>query len=188
MDGSGSPSHGRRERLWGTRPGRLGVFTVIGGALLGAVVTAVAGREPGFLLGLCVVLATVVGSLVVRPKAAYLVIPVPVLAYVVAAAVTGYLHDHTTDTSHAALAISGVQWIASGFIAMVLATVLAIVIAVARWTFSKRRAGLRWDPEANAKRRAAAAGRADPAEPGAQPTGRSASSLPAEPHRPVLYR
>jgi hypothetical protein len=174
--------------LWGTRPGRLGVFTVIVGALLGVILTAVDGRDPGFLLGLCVVLATAVGSFVVRPRAAYLIIPVPALAYVAGAVIAGYLHDHTTDTSHTALAISAVQWIANGFVAMVLATALAIVVAVSRWTIAKRHSGLKWDAEANAKRRAATAGRPGPAGPGDQQTGRSASSLPAEPHRPVLFR
>ncbi len=133
-----------RQRLWGTRPGRLGVFTVIAGAFAGFLITALAGREPGFILGLLVVLATAVAVFAVRPKAVYLVIPAPALAYVVAAVLAGYLHDRATDTSHTALAISAVQWVASGFVAMIVATALAVVVAIGRWLASRRRTGLRY--------------------------------------------
>jgi hypothetical protein len=146
-----------RVRRWGTRPGRLGVFTVIGGAFVGLLITLFIGNEPGFILGLCVILATVIGVLAVRPKAAYMVIPAPALCYFVAAVVAGYAHDHAADTSHTALAISGVQWAAREFIPMILATGLAIVLAATRWLISLRRSGLKWDPEANERRRAAAA-------------------------------
>ncbi len=139
-----SPSVPTPQRRWGTRPGRLGVFTVIAGAFVGFIITAVAGREPGFILGLLVVLATAVAVFAVRPKAVYLVIPAPALAYVVAAVLAGYLHDRATDTSHTALAISAVQWIASGFVPMVAATALAVVVAAGRWLASRRRVGLRY--------------------------------------------
>jgi Na+/melibiose symporter-like transporter len=142
--GRPSPSRPPRRRLWGTRPGRLGVFTVIAGAFVGFLITAVAGREPGFILGLLVVVATAVAVFAVRPKAVYLVIPAPALAYVVAAVLAGYLHDRAADTSHTALVISAVQWIASGFVAMIAATALAVVVAVGRWTASNRRTGLRY--------------------------------------------
>lgn len=153
-EGPGAVIPADAERHWGTRPGRLGVFTVIGGAFLGLLITVFIGHEPGFMLGLCLILATAVGSFAVRPKAAYMVIPAPALAYVVAAVVAGYLHDHATDTSHTALAISAVQWVANGFVPMATATGLAIVIAFTRWLISIRRSGLKWDPGANARRRA----------------------------------
>jgi hypothetical protein len=113
------------------------------GAFVGFVITALAGREPGFVLGLLVVVGTVVAVFAVRPKAAYLVIPAPALSYVVAAVLTGYLHDRATDTSHTALAISAVQWIASGFVPMITATAVAIVVAACRWWLASRRTGLR---------------------------------------------
>jgi hypothetical protein len=168
-----------RQRLWGTRPGRLGVFTVIAGAFLGFVITALAGREPGFILGLLVVLATAVAVFAVRPKAVYLVIPAPSLAYVVAAVLTGYLHDRATDTSHTALAISAVQWIASGFVAMIAATALAIVVAAGRWMASNRRSGLRYGGTS-----ARHADGALPKSPGGDP-GSPSSSLPSARRRRV---
>jgi hypothetical protein len=146
-----APPH---ERAWGTRPGRLGVFTVIGGAFVGLLITVFIGREPGFIIGLCVILATVIGSLVVRPKAAYMVIPAPALSYFVAAIIAGYARDHASDTSHTALAISGVQWAAREFIPMILATALAILVAATRWGLSLRRSGVKWEPEANERRHA----------------------------------
>jgi hypothetical protein len=175
-----------QQRLWGTRPGRLGVFTVIGGAFAGLLITVFIGREPGFIIGLCVIVATVIGSLAVRPKAAYMVIPAPALSYFVAATIAGYAHDHASDTSHAALAISGVQWAAREFIPMVLATALAILVAATRWGLSLRRTGLKWDPEANERRRAAAAGWPYPGSDGGglrDDGERPRSGLPAEPPR-----
>jgi hypothetical protein len=167
------------------------VFTVIGGAFAGLLITVFIGREPGFVLGLCVILATLVGAFAVRPRAAYMVIPVPALAYVVAAVVAGYAHDHATDTSHAQLAISALQWVANGFIPMSLATGLAILIAATRWLMSIHRSGLKWDPEANERRRAEAAERRRAAGPdddmlagseqprsGLQPTDRATSGSP----------
>jgi hypothetical protein len=123
---------------WGTRPGRLGVFTVILGALLGAVITVVAGRDPGLLLGVFLVVATVIAAFVVRPRAAYLVIPVPALAYVAAAIVAGLIHDRASDTTHTLLAVNAVQWIASGFFAMIAATAVAMLVATTRWLLARR--------------------------------------------------
>jgi hypothetical protein len=119
--------------LWGTRPGRLGVFTVIGATLIGLAVTLLSGTEPGVILGVFLVVGTVAAALAVRPGAVYLIFPVPALAYAVAAVVAGLVHDRGVDTSHTALAISAAQWIARGFVAMTVATALAVLIAGYRW-------------------------------------------------------
>jgi hypothetical protein len=119
--------------LWGTRPGRLGVFCVIGAALLGLLITLLAGTEPGVILGVFVVVGTVAGALAVRPGAVYLIIPVPALSYAVAAVIAGLVHDRSVDTSHTALAISAAQWIAGGFVAMTVATAVAVLVAGYRW-------------------------------------------------------
>ena len=84
------------------------------------------------MLGIFLLAGTAAGALAVRPRAAYLIIPVPALAYLAAAIVAGLVHDRAADTSHTALVISAAQWIASGFLAMSAATLLAIVVAVAR--------------------------------------------------------
>ena len=94
------------------------------------------------MLGIFLLAGTAAGVLAVRPQAAYLLIPVPPLAYVVAATLAGLVHDRAADTSHTALAISAARWIASGFLAMTAATLLAIVVAAAGWVAARRRPGL----------------------------------------------
>jgi hypothetical protein len=126
------PSPGVRLRRWGTLRGRTGVLLVIGSAALGAVITAVSGSQPGFVLGFLVVTGTVAAALAVQPRAAHVIIPVPALAYLVAAVPAGMVSDRAASSSGTALAINAGQWVASGFVAMTLATVLAIIIAVAR--------------------------------------------------------
>lgn len=123
---------------WGSRPGRLGVLTVILGAMLGAGITVAAGRDPGLLLGIFLVAATVIAAFVVRPRAAYLIIPVPALAYMAAAIVSGLIHDRSADTTRTLLAVNAVQWIARGFLAMIAATAVAIVVSAARWLVARR--------------------------------------------------
>ena len=127
-------------RHWlGTRAGRMGIGFVIGGTATGLLVTLLAGRGPGTVLGIFLLAGTVAGALAVRPRAAYLLIPVPPLAYLVAATLAGLVHDRAADSSHTALAISAARWIASGFLAMTAATLLAIVMAVVRWAAGGRR-------------------------------------------------
>jgi len=128
-------------QLWGTRPGRLGVFAVIGATLLGLGITVLSGSEPGVILSVFLVVGTVAAALAVRPGAVYLIFPVPAPAYAAAAVIAGLIHDRATDTSSTALALSAAQWIAGGFIAMTLATVLALLIAGYRWLRSARPPG-----------------------------------------------
>jgi hypothetical protein len=136
--GAGRPPPGRAPRLWGSRPGRLGVFLVIGCATLGTLVTVAARTEPGSVLGVLVVAGTAAAALAVRPRAVYVIIPVPALAYVVAASIAGLVHDRAGDTSLTGLAVHVAQWIASGFLAMSVATLLAIAATAMRWPRSGR--------------------------------------------------
>ena len=135
--GAGRPAPGRAPHWWGSRPGRLGVLLVAAGALAGLLGTVLAGSEPGFALGAGVIVGTVAGAVAVRPRSAYVIIPVPALAYVVAAAVAGFIHDHAIDTSRTALAVGLTQWIAGGFLIMIAATLLAMAIAAIRWLASR---------------------------------------------------
>jgi hypothetical protein len=132
---------GRTQRQWGALPGQFGAYIVMGAAALGALITMLAGSEPGPVLGVFLVAGTVAAALAVRPRAVFLLIPMPALAYVVAGPAAGLIHDQATDTSRTALAVSAAQWIASGFIAMIIATVVAIAITIARWPWKRR--GLR---------------------------------------------
>jgi Domain of unknown function (DUF6542) len=129
-------------QFWGTRPARLGVFAIIGATLLGLVTTVVAGIEPGLILGIFLVAGTIAAALAVRAEAVYLIFPVPALAYAIAALVAGLIHDRGTDTSSTALALSAAQWIAGGFIAMTVATVLAVLIGGYRWLRNTRAPGV----------------------------------------------
>ena len=122
-----------RTGRWGTLQGGLGVCIIVASAAVGAILTMVARSAPGFLLGLCVVAGTVTASLAVRPRAGRLIFPVPVLSYLVAALISGVVFERPADLSKTALAIDSAQWIADGFFAMALATLLAVVITAARW-------------------------------------------------------
>jgi hypothetical protein len=110
--------------------------------VLGALLTIISGSQPGRLLGAFVIAATAVAVFAVAPRAAYMVIPVPALAYVAAAIAAGLIAGSAAGTSRSALAISAVQWVANGFLAMVAATILAVVAAVGRWLVARH--GLRW--------------------------------------------
>jgi hypothetical protein len=138
------PQHGQRRRpappskRLGSRDGKFGVFVVIGSCALGAVGTVVTGREPGLLLGAFLIAGTLAGVSVVRPLASYLIIPVPAPAYLAAALAAGVLHGGLATMSHTGLAVSALQWTAGGFVPMALATVLAIIVAAARWRMAAR--------------------------------------------------
>jgi Domain of unknown function (DUF6542) len=108
----------------------------VAGTVLGALITLISGSEPGWVLGLLLIISTAIGGLLVARRTTYLLIPVPAVAYTVAAFVTGYIHDRPIDTTRAELAASAVQWIAGGFFAMTAATLLAIAIVVGRWLFA----------------------------------------------------
>jgi hypothetical protein len=130
------PSQPRRILGWGRHPTWVGVLTVLAAALLGLAVTVAGHRDPGRVLGVFVIAGTVAAGTGVRARSAYAIIPVPALAYAAAAAIAGFIHDRAIDTSRTALALSAVQWVAAGFIAMIAATALAVVLTVARWLLS----------------------------------------------------
>ena len=129
------------QRQWGSLQGGLGVCIIVAGTAIGAIVTMVTGRAPGLLLGAFVVIGTIAASLAVRPRAGRMILPVPVLSYLVAALVSGVIYNRGDGASKAALAIGAAQWIADGFFPMALATALAIGLIAVRWLLSRRHAG-----------------------------------------------
>jgi hypothetical protein len=124
-----------------------GIVLVASAAGLGALLTVVTRSDPGFLLGLLVVIGTVAACLAVSPRRAFLIIPAPALSYLVAAILAGLIHDRAADTSRALLALNAARWVASGFLAMVAATALAVVIASVRWLRTSDRTGFRHSPD-----------------------------------------
>lgn len=123
---------------WGSLTGRGGVGIVLGGAALGALITVLAGIGPGPVLGVFLVAATLAAALAIQPRAVYRIIPVPALAYVATATVAGLIGDRMATASHTALAVSAAQWIASGFLPMTAATLLAIAVTAIRWLIQSR--------------------------------------------------
>jgi hypothetical protein len=128
-----SPGAGR----WGALQGGLGVCIIVASAAVGTIATMVTRSAPGFLLGLFVEAGTVVAALAVRPRAGRVIFPVPVLSYLVGALISGFVFNRS-GTSKAALAIGAAQWVANGFFAMALATVLAVAIVAVRWHLWRR--------------------------------------------------
>lgn len=137
--GRRSPGRAPGRGRWGALQGGLGVCIIVASAAVGTIVTMVTRSAPGFLLGLCVEAGTVVAALAVRPRAGWMIFPVPVLSYLVGALISGYVYNRSAGTSRTALFIGAAQWIADGFFAMALATVLAIVIITVRWYLWRRR-------------------------------------------------
>jgi hypothetical protein len=146
--GAGGPRDARERQYsprsrwpgrWGTWQGGLGVCIVVASAAIGAAGTIVTRNAPGILLEILVVAGTVAAALAVRPRAGRLILPVPALAYLLAALVSGVVFDRAADSSRTELALAAAQWVADGFFAMALATVLAAAITVIRWYVWHRR-------------------------------------------------
>ncbi len=116
----------------GRYPAWTGVLVVLAAAVLGAVFTVASHRDPGLALAICVIAGTAAACASVRARSAYAIIPVPALAYAAAAVSAGLIHDHAVDSSRSAMTLSAGQSLASGFTAMIAATALAVIIAVAR--------------------------------------------------------
>ena len=182
---AGSPRPGLQ---WGSLQGGLGVCLIIGSTAIGAIATMATRNAPGLMLGVFVVIGTLAAALAVRPAAGRMILPVPVLSYLVAALVAGMIYNRSAGSSKAALAIAAAQWIASGFFPMAFATAAAVVLVTVRW--GRWRFGRRTGrgpggsfPEASPARRPQAAPAV--ATDSRYPPG---SRYPAEYQHPAEYR
>ncbi len=135
------PAGSSRRRRWGALQGGIGVCLIVASTAIGAIATMATASAPGFVLGASVVIGTVAAALAVRPGAGRMIFPVPVLCYLVAALLTGVIYNHSADASKTALAIGAAQWVASGFLAMAMATILAVVLVTVRWYLWHRHRG-----------------------------------------------
>jgi hypothetical protein len=125
-------------RWLGSLPTRGAVYILLAAALLGVAGTALTGREPGFWLGFCTIVGSVIAALAIRRRRLYVLIPLPALVLFLGAAATGAIHDRGVDTSTTEIGVNFLQWIANVFFAMSAATILVLVIAGGRWLLSRQ--------------------------------------------------
>jgi hypothetical protein len=119
-------------------PGWAAIGILLAAALIGVIATVVLRQDPGGVLGVCIFAGTVIAGLGANYRSAYLIIPVPALAYVIAAFIAGYIHDKSEITGHLQLAVKVGVWIGDGFSWMLVATVAAIVVAIGRWLWGRQ--------------------------------------------------
>lgn len=108
------------------------MWIIVFGTVIGLLGTVIAGSEPGAVLGVLLVVTTLIAGLAVRFDAVHLIIPVPAIAYLVAGLIAGLVHDRADISTRSALAVSALQATASGFLAITIATLVAISITTAR--------------------------------------------------------
>jgi hypothetical protein len=143
--GGARQAPGRDELRAGPLLRWIGSFTVqralivfFGAAVIGVAATLVTGGEPGSLLGNLIVLGAVIAALGIRRRAAYVLIPLPALTYLVLATATGVIHDNGTVTSTTQLGLDFLQWIGNGFFSLCAATILVLLIFGARLLASRQ--------------------------------------------------
>jgi hypothetical protein len=122
----------------GSLPEKGAVLVLAGVVALGTILTVVMGQDPGFLLGLFLILGSVAATAAVRRGAAHKFIPLPALAYLVAATVTGMAHDPGSLDSTRQFLLDFLTWIGGAFVAVTASTTLVVLIALSRWLLSGR--------------------------------------------------
>jgi hypothetical protein len=122
----------------GRLPEKGAVLVFAGIMALGTILTVVMGQDPGFLLGLFLILGSVAATAAVRRGAAHKFIPLPALAYLVAATVTGMAHDPESLNSTRQFLLDFLTWIGGAFVAVTASTILVVLIALSRWLLSGR--------------------------------------------------
>jgi uncharacterized protein DUF6542 len=125
-------------RWLGSLSTRGAIYILLAAALLGVVGTVLTGREPGFWLGFCTVVGSIIAAFAIRRRRLHVLIPLPALVFFFGAVVTGAFHDRAVDTSTTEIGVNFLQWIANVFFAMCAATILVLVIAGGRWLLSRQ--------------------------------------------------
>jgi Domain of unknown function (DUF6542) len=116
----------------------MAVLVLSAAALLGVIFTLVAGKDPGFLIGVFVTIGAAIATLGVRRGGVYLFFPLPALAAFVAAVLTGKVHDSQLASSATGTAVGFLQWIAGVFYPMCAATIVVLLIGGARWLLARQ--------------------------------------------------
>ena len=158
-------SDGPQPRWVGAMSPRTAIYVLLAATLLGFIGTVLTGKQPGFLLGFCVIVGSIVAALGIRRDAIYLIFPLPALAVFIAAVLAGAIHDRGIDTSTTELSTSFLQWTANVFFSMCAATILVVVVGGARWLLSRQLVSGQF------------------AAPAGQPDGRGSRAVPAPGHR-----
>ena len=136
--GSDGPQPAPLLRWVGSMSTRTAIYVLLAATLLGFIGTVLTKRQPGSLLGFCVIVGAIVAALGIRRGAVYLIFPLPALAIFLAAVLAGAIHDRGTDTSTTEWGASFLEWTANVFFPMCAATILVFVIGGARWLLSRQ--------------------------------------------------
>lgn len=129
---------GALTRWLGTLSTRTAVIVLIAGTLLGIIASVALGQEPGNLLGFFVIMGSVAAACGITRGKAYLLFPMPALAFFVAAIVVGKIHDAKLGSSTASLGVGLTQWVAGMFFPAVVATILVLLIGGGRWMLGRQ--------------------------------------------------
>ncbi|MCP2338648.1 DUF6542 domain-containing protein [Actinomadura rupiterrae] len=108
-----------------------------GVTLAGALVDGLGRGGPGLVLGASLVAGSVLAVALVNARRVRLVLPMPPLAYAVAAAVAGLLGDTGSARGGVGLATAVSRWLSAGFVAMATATLLVAAVAIVRATTAR---------------------------------------------------
>src|SRR3954447_5954042 len=119
-------------RWIGRLPVKRAVLVFTGTVLAGTILTIVMGQEPGFLLGFFLILGSVAATAAVRRGGAHKFIPLPALAYLVAATFAGMAHDSGSLNTSRQFVVDFLTWIGGSFVAVTASTILVVLIALTR--------------------------------------------------------
>lgn len=132
--GTAAPTFTSRFGAWRERRAVLVLFGI---ALLSLVGTIAIGHDPGFLIGILLVVGSVIAAIGVQRPAVHKLIPLPALSYLVTTTVAGWVKDQGNINDSKELITSFLTWIGGGFFGLVAATVLVVLITFIRWLASR---------------------------------------------------
>ena len=115
-----------------------GILIIAAATLLGVIATIVTKKDPGTILGVLIVVGALAAAVGVRYSTAYILIPIPALAWVAGAGIAGYVHDRSLLTGSIGYGSQAAVWMAAGFTWMVIAIIAVIVVAAARYAWVRR--------------------------------------------------
>jgi len=115
-----------------------GILIIAAATLLGVIATIVTKKDPGTILGVLIIVGALAAAVGVRYSTAYILIPIPALAWVAGAGIAGYVHDRSLLTGSIGYGSQAAVWMAAGFTWMVIAIIAVIVVAAGRYGWARR--------------------------------------------------